>query len=32
MSLVNRLDIDWLEYDKEEIDMQLDTARKYAKK
>jgi len=32
MSLVNRLDIDWLKYDKEELDTQLDAARKYAKK
>jgi len=32
MSLVNRLDIDWLAYNEEELDTQLDTARKYAKK
>lgn len=32
MSLVNRLSIDWLDYEKEEIDNQLSTAKKYAKK
>ena len=32
MSLVNRLDIDWLDYDKEELEQQVDTAKKYAKK
>jgi predicted HTH domain antitoxin len=32
MSLVNRLGIDWLDYDKKELDVQLDIAKKYAKK
>lgn len=32
MSLVNRLELDWLDYDKEELDSQLRTAKKYAKK
>ena len=32
MSLVNRLGIDWLDYDQEELDNQLETAQKYAKK
>jgi len=32
MSLVNRLGIDWLDYDEEELDNQLETAKKYAKK
>ena len=32
MSLVNRLGIDWLDYDKNELDSQLDVAKKYAKK
>ena len=32
MSLVNRLGIDWLDYDQEELDTQLDSAKKYAKK
>lgn len=32
MSLVNRLSIDWLDYDEEELDNQLETAQKYAKK
>jgi len=32
MSLVNRLELDWLDYDKEELDTQLKTAKKYAKK
>lgn len=30
MSLVNRLDIDWLDYDKNELDAQLNSAKKYA--
>lgn len=29
--LANRLGIDWLEYDKEELDRQVTVARKYAK-
>jgi len=32
MSLVNRLGIDWLEYSKDELDKQLNSATKYAKK
>ena len=32
MSLVNRLGIDWLDYDENELDAQLDVAKKYAKK
>jgi predicted HTH domain antitoxin len=32
MSLVNRLGIDWLEYDQDDIASQLDVAKKYAKK
>ena len=32
MSLVNRLGIDWLDYDENELDGQLDIAKKYAKK
>ena len=32
MSLVNRLGIDWLDYTKEELDEQLSSAKKYAKK
>ena len=32
ISLVNRLGIDWLEYDKDELDTQVDVAKKYAKK
>jgi len=32
MSLVNRLGIDWLDYDENELDSQLDVAKKYAKK
>jgi predicted HTH domain antitoxin len=32
MSLVNRLGIDWLDYDQDELDSQFDVARKYAKK
>jgi predicted HTH domain antitoxin len=32
MSLVHRLGIDWLEYDKDDIASQLDVAKKYAKK
>ena len=32
MSLVNRLGIDWLDYDENELDTQLDVATKYAKK
>lgn len=32
MSLVNRLELDWLDYDKEELVSQLQTAKKYAKK
>jgi predicted HTH domain antitoxin len=32
MSLVNRLGVDWLDYDQEELDTQLDSAKKYAKK
>ena len=31
MSLVNRLGIDWLEYSKDELDKQLESATKYAK-
>ena len=31
MSLVNRLGIDWLDYDENELDAQLDVAKKYAK-
>ena len=31
MSLVNRLGIDWLDYDEDELDTQLDIAKKYAK-
>ncbi len=32
MSLVNRLGIDWLDYDENELNSQLDVAKKYAKK
>ncbi len=32
LSLVNRLGIDWLDYDENELDAQLDIAKKYAKK
>ena len=32
MSLVNRLGIDWLDYNENELDTQLDVAKKYAKK
>ena len=32
MSLVNRLGIDWLNYSKEELDEQLISAKKYARK
>ncbi len=32
MSLVNRLGIDWLDLTKEELDEQLNIAKKYAKK
>ena len=32
MSLVNRLGIDWLDYDPKELDTQLEIAKKYAKK
>ena len=32
MSLVNRLGIDWLDYDENELDSQLNIAKKYAKK
>ena len=32
MSLVNRLGIDWLDYDENELDSQLNVAKKYAKK
>ena len=32
MSLVNRLRIDWLEYNKDEIDKQVKSAKRYAKK
>ncbi|HIP50768.1 MAG TPA: hypothetical protein EYG94_01665 [Campylobacterales bacterium] len=32
MSLLNRLGIDWLEYSKDELDGQLESAKKYAKK
>jgi len=32
MSLLNRLGIDWLDYDQEELTSQLDVAKKYAKK
>ncbi len=31
MSLVNRLGIDWLDYDDNELENQLDVAKKYAK-
>jgi len=31
MSLVNRLGIDWLDYDENELNAQLDVAKKYAK-
>ena len=31
MSLVNRLGIDWLDYDETELNSQLDVAKKYAK-
>ncbi len=31
MSLVNRLGIDWLDYDTNELNAQLDVAKKYAK-
>ncbi len=31
MSLVNRLGIDWLDYDENELNAQLDIAKKYAK-
>ncbi len=31
MSLVNRLCIDWLDYDENELNAQLDVAKKYAK-
>ncbi len=31
MSLVNKLDIDWLELDKDELDRQFKSAKKYAK-
>jgi len=31
MSLVNRLGIDWLDYDANELNAQLDVAKKYAK-
>lgn len=31
MSLVNRLGLDWLDYDKEELESQLKIAKKYAK-
>ena len=32
MSLVNRLGIDWLEYDKDELESQVKSAKRYAKK
>ncbi|CAA6822974.1 MAG: Unknown protein [uncultured Sulfurovum sp.] len=32
MSLVNRLGIDWLDYDQEELEGQLNVAKKYAKR
>jgi predicted HTH domain antitoxin len=32
MSLVNRLGIDWLDYDENELANQFDVAKKYAKK
>ena len=32
MSLLNRLGIDWLDYNKNELDNQIDIARKYAKR
>jgi len=32
MSLVNRLGIDWLDYNKNELDNQINIAKKYAKK
>ncbi len=31
ISLVNRLGIDWLDYDENELNVQLDIAKKYAK-
>ena len=31
MSLLNRLGIDWLEYEKDELDEQLEVAKRYAK-
>ncbi len=31
MSLVNRLGIDWLDYDENELNSQLDVVKKYAK-
>jgi predicted HTH domain antitoxin len=31
-SLINRLGIDWLDYDKDELDNQLNIAKKYATK
>ncbi len=32
MSLVNRLGIDWLDYDQKEIDNQISVAKRYAKR
>ena len=32
MSLVNRLGIDWLDYDKEELEKQVQSVKRYAKK
>jgi len=32
MSLVNRLGIDWLDYNKNELDNQINVAKKYAKR
>jgi predicted HTH domain antitoxin len=32
MALVNRLGIDWLDYDQEELEKQVEVAKKYAKK
>jgi len=32
MALVNRLGIDWLEYDQAELENQIEVAKKYAKK
>ncbi|MBN2825275.1 MAG: UPF0175 family protein [Campylobacterales bacterium] len=32
MALVNRLGIDWLDYDQEELETQVNNAKKYAKR